>query len=173
VTFATGLRAVTGWRACVDATVGGSRQVDLGRARSTALIFASGSVMRPFAPCRTGPEGIEMTMPQFTAEASLHKTRWRYPSESLLDLHDGIKRDQVCMQKPNSQNAPGGSCYGHTSGTTITGTYDSLGRCCTYPVNGFPFCIDCDTDKCYDRRSIILGGNFTSGTFQGGVFARF
>ena len=108
-----------------------------------------------------------MSMPGFKADASLYRKNARYLSEVS---RPSTNYDRVYMQKPNSQNTPGGSCYGHTSGTTITGTYDSQGRCCIHPANGFPFCIDCDVDKCYDRRLVVSGG-FTSGLFHGGVFA--
>jgi hypothetical protein len=115
-----------------------------------------------------------MPMPGFSAEISIYRASTQYRrSRSIRDLSDWIKIERVYMQKPNGQNTPGGNCYAHISGTFITGTYDSLGRCCTYPANGFPFCIDCDTDKCYDRKPDMLGGNLTSGTFRTGVFARF
>ena len=108
-----------------------------------------------------------MNMPGFKADASLYGKSGRYLSKLS---RSNTNHNQVYMQKPNSQNTPGGNCYGFTSGTLITGTYDSQGRCCIYPRNAFPFCIDCDVDKCYDRRLAISGG-FTSGTFRGGVFA--
>jgi len=112
-----------------------------------------------------------MNMPGFTADASLYETSGHYQSEATRSFGNGTKDNQVYMQKPNSQNTPGGSCYGFTSGTLISGTYDSMGRCCTGPdYKGFPFCIHCDNDKCYDRRSLILG-TFTSGNFQRGILA--
>jgi hypothetical protein len=114
-----------------------------------------------------------MNIPGFTANASLYERNWRYRSKSKPSFANEAKHNLVYMQKPNSQNTPGGSCYGFTSGTLITGTYDSLGRCCIRPANGFPYCIDCDTDKCYDKQSVILGGTFTSGNLYSGVFARF
>jgi hypothetical protein len=80
-----------------------------------------------------------MNMPGFTADDSLYETSGRYQSEATRSLGNGTKDNQVYMQKPNSQNTPGGSCYGHTSCTTISGIYDSMGRCCIYPSNGFPF----------------------------------
>jgi hypothetical protein len=109
-----------------------------------------------------------MNMPGFKAEAALYGTGKAYQLVSTNSRIE-VRTNRLYMQKPNSQNTPGGSCTGHTSGTTITGTYDSLGRCCTYPPKGFPFCIDCDADKCYDRRTAVLGG-FGSGVLQGGVF---
>ena len=111
-----------------------------------------------------------ISMPGFTAHASLSK-RGIYQSEARQNFGERTRNNQVQMQKPNNQNTTGGKCTGHTSGTTIQGTYDSLGRCCTgadYP--GFPFCIDCDTDHCYDRQSVIRG---TLANIQRGVFARF
>ena len=114
-----------------------------------------------------------MKIPGFTADASLYWSSDRYRSNSTRNFGNAMEGNRIYMQKPNSQNAPGGSCYGHTSGTTITGTYDFLGRCCIHPADGFPFCIDCDVDKCYDKRSISFGGGLTTGTFQGGVFAHF
>jgi hypothetical protein len=111
-----------------------------------------------------------MNIPGFTAEASLYDVSG-YQHEATRSFGDGTKDSQVQMQRQNSQNTPGGNCTGHTSGTTIQGSYDSLGRCCTGPNHpGFPFCIDCDTDRCYDRRSPIRG---TFANIQGGVFARF
>jgi hypothetical protein len=93
-----------------------------------------------------------MNMPGFTADASLYKASGHYQSGATRSFGNGTKDNQVHMQKPNSQNTPGGSCYGHVSGTIISGTYDSSGRCCTGPAYpGFPTCIDCDTGKCYDR----------------------
>jgi hypothetical protein len=109
-------------------------------------------------------------IPGFTADASLYDTSLRYRSDDDRSFASGSKQDQVYMQKPNSQNTAGGKCTGHTSGTTITGTYDSLGRCCIYPKNGFPYCIDCDIDKCYDRTRVVWGGGLWSGVFGGGVF---
>src|SRR5436305_356103 len=92
-------------------------------------------------------------IPGFTADASLDETRGHYQSEATRRFGNGTEDNQVQMQKPNSQNTPGGACYGHTSGVLISGSYDSLGHCCTGPdYKGFPFCIDCDGDKCYDRR---------------------
>ena len=110
-----------------------------------------------------------MNMPGFTADASLYETRGSYQSEATRSFGNRTIDNRVYMQKPNSQNTPGGSCIGHTSGTTITGTYDSKGRCCIYPANAFPFCIDCDLDKCWDRRTGIFG-NFPSGNLPGRVF---
>jgi hypothetical protein len=112
-----------------------------------------------------------MNTPGFNAEAALYRTSKAF-QPVFTNSRIEVRANHVYMQKPNSQNTPGGSCIGHTSGTTITGTYDSLGRCCIHPANGFPFCIDCDVDKCFDRRTAVLGG-FGSGVFQGGVFARF
>lgn len=111
-----------------------------------------------------------MTMPGFSADASLFEASKHYQSEADRSFGNRTKYNQVYMQKPNSENTPGGSCIARTSGTTIIGTYDSKGRCCTYPPNAFPFCIDCDVDKCRDRRLGALG-TFTSGNFQGGIFA--
>ena len=106
-----------------------------------------------------------MNMPGFTADSSLYERSGHYQSEATRSSGNGTNDNRVYMQRPNSQNTPGGSCYGHTSGVTISGTYDSMGRCCIHPRNGFPFCIDCDTDKCYDRRAAIRG-TFISGNFQ-------
>lgn len=110
-----------------------------------------------------------MRIPGFTADASLNQMHRRYQSETTFS---NTAMDEVQMQKPNSQNTAGGKCYGHTSGTTITGTYDSQGRCCIHPANGFPFCIDCDVDKCYDRKvaNFAVGWNFN---FPTATFARF
>jgi hypothetical protein len=109
-----------------------------------------------------------MRIPGFTADASLNEMSRRYQSETTFSNRT---KDQVQMQRPNWENTAGGACYGHTSGTTISGTYDSQGRCCTYPPKGFPFCIDCTTDKCYDKKLTTrgLGWAFNSPT---GVFAR-
>jgi hypothetical protein len=111
-----------------------------------------------------------MNIPGFTAEASLNRMSGHYHSEASFD--NGTKVNQVHMQKPNNQNTAGGACYGSTSGTIIRGTYDSLGRCCTAPPNGFPFCIDCDSDKCYDRATRTSAA-VTSGIFQRAIFAPF
>jgi hypothetical protein len=111
-----------------------------------------------------------MSLPGFTAEHSTYRAIRSLRSDPRR-LGNGERDNRVFMQKPNSQNTAGGKCYGHTSGTTITGTYDSLGRCCIYPKNAFPFCIDCDTDKCYDRASVIRG-TFTAGGFHSGVLTR-
>ena len=112
-----------------------------------------------------------MKTPGFNAEAALGRTGRAYQL-AFTNSRIEARANRVYMQKPNSQNTAGGSCIGHTSGTTITGTYDLLGRCCIHPANGFPFCIDCDVDKCFDRRTAVLGG-FGSGGFQGSVFTRF
>ncbi len=112
-----------------------------------------------------------MNMPGFTAGASLPETSAHYQWSATPKVGMGPKANQVLMQKPNNQNPPGGSCYGFTSGTLIHGSYDSMGRCCTGPdYKGFPFCIDCDTDKCYDRAAQVLS-RFNPGNFR--VFARF
>ena len=114
-----------------------------------------------------------MSIPGFTAENSTYPASRRFRSDRRR-LANGTRDNQVFMQKPNSENTPGGKCYGRISGTTISGTYDSQGRCCTYPPNGFPHCIDCDDfgSKCYDRAT-TRPGTFTTGTFQtGGVFSR-
>jgi hypothetical protein len=112
-----------------------------------------------------------MRMPGFTAENSTY-TMSRFRSDPR-SLGNGTRDNQVFMQKPNSQNTPGGSCIGRISGTVITGTYDSLGRCCIHPKDGFPFCIDCDdvNSKCYDRKP-LTSGTFTSGNFQTGIFSQ-
>jgi hypothetical protein len=111
-----------------------------------------------------------MTIPGFTAEAALSRMNMSRQFRTDRIVYFDSREDIISMQMPNSQNTPGGSCYGFTSGTLISGTYDSQGRCCTAPANSFPVCIDCDKDKCYDRRPIIFGGNFGYGTYQGGVF---
>src|SRR5438132_911478 len=103
-----------------------------------------------------------MRMAGFTAEASLYNVSG-YQHEATRSFGNGTKDSQVQMQRPNNQNTAGGKCTGHTSGTTIQGTYDSSGRCCTgadYP--GFPFCIDCYTDHCYDKDTDYLQGCFDS-----------
>lgn len=110
-----------------------------------------------------------MRIPGFTADASLDNLSRRYQSATRFSHTND---NQVQMQKPNNQNTPGGSCVGHTSGTTITGTYDTLGRCCIHPANGFPFCIDCDSDKCYDRRFTRFGVGWAVNS-PGSVFAGF
>jgi hypothetical protein len=112
-----------------------------------------------------------MTMAGFSADASLYAKGALYQSDLI---HFGVeaKDNRVYMQKPNSQNTPGGSCYGFQSGTIITGAYDKNGRCCETSGTGFLRCIDCDVDKCYDKAPLISGGLW-SGNFQGGVFARF
>jgi hypothetical protein len=113
-----------------------------------------------------------MGIPGFTAEHSTYTTSRRFRS-AHRSLGNGTRDGNVFMQKPNSQNSPGGSCYGRVSGVLISGTYDSLGRCCTYPPNGFPYCVDCDdvNSKCYDRQS-RLSGTLTRGNFQTGIFAQ-
>jgi hypothetical protein len=111
-----------------------------------------------------------MTMPGFNANASLYARSALYRPE-LTRFGIERKGSQVYMQKPNSDNTPGGSCYGFQSGTIITGAYDKNGRCCETTGVGFLKCIDCDVDKCYDKAPIISGGLWF-GNFQGGVFAR-
>ena len=114
-----------------------------------------------------------MNIPGFIAENSTYKTISRFRSETTPRIANGAKDNKVYMQKPNDQNTPGGACNGRISGTTISGTYDSMGRCCTYPPNGFPFCIDCDyPGNCYDRKLSIFNTFTTFGNFQGGIFAR-
>jgi hypothetical protein len=112
-----------------------------------------------------------MGIPGFTAEYSTYTTSRDFRT-AHRGLGNGTRDSNVFMQKPNSQNTPGGSCYGRVSGTLISGTYDSLGRCCTYPPNGFPFCVDCDdvNSKCYDRQSRI-SSTLTGGNFQTAIFA--
>lgn len=112
-----------------------------------------------------------MNMPGFTAGTSLYETSGHYQSSATPSFGIGAKANQVLMQKPNSQNTPGGTCYGKAGPDIISGTYDSMGRCCG-PHGGFQACIDCDTDKCWDRPSRVLG-TFTSGDFLWGVFATF
>lgn len=115
-----------------------------------------------------------MNIPGFTAENSTYKTISRFRSETTRSIGNGAKDNKVYMQKPNSQNTPGGACTGSISGTIISGTYDSIGRCCTYPPRAFPFCIDCDDlgSKCYDRNLSIFNPFVTVGNFQGGVFTQ-
>lgn len=114
-----------------------------------------------------------LRVPGFSADASLYETSGYYQSHAIRSFGKKAKGNKVYMQKPNSQNIPGGSCYGFTSGTLIRGTYDSMGRCCTYPPNGFPFCIDCDyPGKCYDRKLSIFNTFTTFGNFQSGIFAQ-
>lgn len=113
-----------------------------------------------------------MRIPGFTAEASCTGARRRYQSETSFD--NATKLNQVHMQLPNSQNTAGGACYGHTSGTIVAGYYDALGRCCTGPdYKGFPFCIDCDADKCYDRKASIAWNLSNFINLQRAGFARF
>lgn len=115
-----------------------------------------------------------MYIPGFTAENSTSKTTGHFQSEASRRFVNVKNDDQVYPQKPNSENTPGGKCYGRISGTTISGTYDSSGRCCTAPSpNSFPTCIDCDyPNKCYDRagKSRIFDklGNARQGTFTQG-----
>lgn len=112
-----------------------------------------------------------MNLPGFTAEASFYKKSGHYLSETMRNFGHITKDNQIYMQRPNRENTSGGKCYGSTSGVLISGTYDSLGRCCTGPdYKGFPFCIDCDNDKCYDRKSLTFG-TFASADFQGGILA--
>jgi len=61
-----------------------------------------------------------VNIPEFTAEASLYETSGHYQSQATRSFGTGTKDNQVYMQKPNSQNTPGGSCYGFTSGTLIS-----------------------------------------------------
>src|SRR5690348_305973 len=115
---------------------------------------------------------MPMNIPGFTAENSIYKTIRRFRSEATRSISNETKDNQVYMQKPNSANTPGGSCTGRISGTTISGHYDSIGRCCEDPA---PFkvraCIDCDyPNHCSD--GLRISGTFTFGTL-GGVFARF
>jgi hypothetical protein len=111
-----------------------------------------------------------MNIPGFTAENSTYETIGRFRSETISN---GTKDNQVYMQKPNSANTPGGKCSGWMSGNvTISGQYDSMGRCCEDPT---PYkvraCIDCDyPNHCSDRQQI--SNTFTFGTL-GGIFARF
>jgi hypothetical protein len=113
-----------------------------------------------------------MSLPGFTAEHSIHSASRRFRSDPRR-RGNGSRDSRVIMQKPNSENTPGGSCIGRISGTVITGTYDSQGRCCIYPKEGFPFCIDCDdvNSKCSDRKAAIRD-TFTAGGFQSGVFTQ-
>jgi hypothetical protein len=109
-------------------------------------------------------------MPGFTAHASLYEASGNFQSEAIQGSGNGTRDNQVQMQKSKSENTPGGNCTGVTSGTIIKGTYDSQGRCCTgTDQKGFPFCIDCDTDHCYDRQSVVRA---TVANIQRGVFAR-
>jgi len=110
-----------------------------------------------------------MKIPGFTAENSTDKMTGRFQSRTSR-LFDSSNEGQVYLQKPNSENSPGGKCYGRVSGTTITGTYDSKGRCCEAPApNKFPACVDCDDvgSKCYDRavRTSVLAGSGSFATF--------
>ncbi|MGH8605468.1 MAG: hypothetical protein ACREXR_22560, partial [Gammaproteobacteria bacterium] len=84
-------------------------------------------------------EGTAMSIPGFTAEISTYKTISRFRSETTRSIGNGTKDNKVYMQKPNSENTPGGTCTGRISGVTISGTYDSNGRCCTYPPMDFHF----------------------------------
>src|SRR5262249_32632054 len=115
-------------------------------------------------------EEIAMNIPGFTAENSAYKTARRFRSETPRSIANGTKHNQVYMQKPNSENTPGGGCIGRISGTTITGHYDSMGRCCEDPApNKFPSCVDCDyPNHCYDKATISHW--FPFGTTVGGVF---
>jgi hypothetical protein len=114
-----------------------------------------------------------MNIPGFTAEKSTYKTIRRFRSETTRNISDGTKDNQVYMQKPNNANTPGGKCSGWMTGNvTISGHYDSLGRCCEDPS---PYkvraCIDCDyPNHCSDR--LVISNTFPFGTL-GGVFARF
>ncbi|BBJ24337.1 hypothetical protein W01_22640 [Candidatus Nitrotoga sp. AM1P] len=112
-----------------------------------------------------------MNMPGFTAENSIYITVSHFQSEVARSFGSGKNDNQVYMQKPNSENTPGGKCYGRISGTVISGTYDSMGRCCTAPSpNNFPVCIDCDyPNKCYDRA--VKSRIDTVGNFQNGFFS--
>lgn len=114
-----------------------------------------------------------MNMPGFTAENSIYRTISHFQSKAARSLIIGKNDHQVYLQKPNSENTLGGKCYGRISGTVISGTYDSMGRCCTAPSpNSFPVCIDCDyPNKCYDRavKSRVFD---TIGNFQQGIFTQ-
>lgn len=113
-----------------------------------------------------------MNTPRFTAENSIYESINHFNASRSFGI--GTNDNRVYLQKPNNENTPGGKCYGRISGTTISGTYDSMGRCCTAPSpNNFPVCIDCDyPNKCYDRavKSRIFDtlGNFQQGTFTQG-----
>ncbi len=116
-----------------------------------------------------------MNIPGFTAEKATNESVGRFRSNADRPFGSVRTDNLVYLQKPNSENTPGGKCYGRVSGTTISGTYDSTGRCCTAPApNTFPVCIDCHDvgSKCYDRavRSRFLE---TFGNFGQGTFARF
>ena len=115
-----------------------------------------------------------VNMPRFTAECALSMSSRGYwvPGFDQGERSTAAKDNQIYMQRPNSENTPGGSCTGRISGTTISGHYDSMGRCCEDPA---PFkvraCIDCDyPNHCSD--GLTISGTFTFGTL-GGVFARF
>jgi hypothetical protein len=112
-----------------------------------------------------------MNMPGFTAGASLKETIGPYQWSLTSSFAIGAKANEVLMQKPNSENTPGGKCYGKAGPDIIQGTYDSKGRCCG-PHGGWQVCVDCDTDKCFDRASRFVS-RFTSGDFLSGVFAPF
>lgn len=112
-----------------------------------------------------------MTIPGFSAENVIGNTVGHFQSKAVRFLTSRENDHQVYLQKPNHENTPGGKCLGQISGTVISGTYDSMGRCCTAPLpNRFPACIDCDyPNKCYDRvvKSRILDtfGNVHLGTY--------
>ena len=107
-----------------------------------------------------------MNMPGFTADASLRETSGHYRSSATPGVVIGAKTNQVLMQRWNTTPS-GGACYGKVGPDIVSGTYDSMGRCCG-PHGGFQVCVDCSVNKCWDRRSFV-----TSGDFQWGGFATF
>jgi hypothetical protein len=90
-----------------------------------------------------------MNMPGFNAENSTHKTISHFQSKADRTFGSGKNDNQVYMQKPRSQNIPGGACHATTAGGSIkTGTYDSNGDCCGPKLsNGSQYCINCDNSN--------------------------
>ncbi len=119
-----------------------------------------------------------MNMPGFTAENSTYNTISHFQSEAALSFGSGNNDNQVYLQKPNSENTPGGKCHATTSGGTINiGTYNSEGKCCGPKLpNGSQFCINCDSpnNTCNDGDAPQRGifHTFTFGNFQRGIFTR-
>jgi len=104
-----------------------------------------------------------MTMPGFTAEASLYGARVCYQAEAIRPFSSENGGPLVYMQRPRSENTEGGRCSATTSGgdTIYVGTYNAAGDCCGPKLsNGSQFCINCDntSNTCTDRMpSRLLG----------------
>ena len=120
-----------------------------------------------------------MNTPGFNAENSIYENRSLFHSRAARSFGSG-NNNKVYMQRPNSENTPGGKCHASTTagsgGTINSGTYDSEGRCCGPKLsNGSQYCINCDGTKstCDDGDKSKTGFFHPFGNFQIGSFVRF